>query len=311
MSLQYWKHKGQPQREKFVSLERGYHGDTIGAMSLGGVPAFKGPFDALTFESFRVQAPYCYRCPCGYEHYDPEGGTSCDLECTGLLDNLLKEEGANIAGMILEPLLMGAGGMLVYPVEYLLEVSRLCQRHGIHMILDEVATGFGRTGEMFAMDHAGVCPDFLCLSKGITGGTLPLAVTVTTEEICQAFYGDYQEGRTFFHGHTFTANPIASAAALASLDIFETERVMDRLPERVNALQSAKEALLGLPVVGDARGIGMVAAFELVQDKETRRPFPPAIRAGWQVYLKGLEKGLILRHTTPKPWIMQKNSYRM
>ncbi len=295
MSFQYWKNKGIEGREFFVSLERGYHGDTLGTMSLGGVPAFEGPFSPLTFDSMRVPAPYCYRCPVDPDNYSPESGRKCSLECFRLLEERVNDRADRICAIIVEPLLMGAGGMLVYPPEYLKRLRELCDRTGAHLILDEVATGFGRTGKMFAFEHARICPDFLCLSKGITGGTLPLAVTVTNEEVFQAFYADYTEGKTFFHGHTFTANPICAASALGSLDVFEQEDVMARLPERVSFLQDEKSRLLDVPMVGDVRGIGMVAAFELVRDKETRAPFDPALRVGWKVYLKGLEKGLVLR----------------
>ncbi len=295
MSLQYWRQIGDVKREKFIALERGYHGDTIGTMSLGGVPAFEGPFDPLVFESFTIPAPYCYRCPCDQENYSPGQGSSCNLECTEFLHRLLEREGENVAALILEPMLMGAGGMISYPKGYLQRVHALCERFGLHLIFDEVATGFGRTGKMFAMEHPGVVPDFICLSKGITGGTLPLAVTVTTKEIFEAFYADYNEGKTFFHGHTFTANPICCAAALGSLDVFEAEKVLEGLPAKVSRLQEGKMDFLDIPIVGDVRGIGMVAAFELVRDKEARSAFAPGERVGWQVYLRGLEKGLILR----------------
>ncbi len=289
ISLQYWKQTGQPQREKFISLERGYHGDTIGTISLGGVPAFEGPFHAVTFDSYKVPAPYCYRCPFGMEQ------GRCSLECAAPLEELFDRSGEEIAAMILEPMLMGAGGMIAYPAEYLKRVEELCRSHGCHLILDEVATGFGRTGRMFAMEHAGVTPDFVALSKGITGGFLPLAATVTTDEIYQAFYADYNEGKTFFHGHTFTANPLAAAAAVGSLRVFQEEKVMERLPARIARLQDGARAFAGLDHVGDIRGIGMVVAFELVQDKDGKRPFDPALRMGFEVYLQGLKRGVILR----------------
>ncbi len=295
MSFQYWKNKGIGQRELFVSLEHGYHGDTLGTMGLGGVPAFEGPFDKLTFDSLRVAAPYCYRCPAGQDKYEPGSGRSCDLQCFHILEEEVMQRAENVCAIVVEPLLMGAGGMLCYPPEYIKKLRSLCDKIGAHLIFDEVATGFGRTGKMFAMEHADVCPDFLCLSKGITGGTLPLAVTVTSEEVFQAFYADYSEGKTFFHGHTFTANPICTAAALGSLDVFEQEDVMSSVVKRSAFLQEEKFQLLELPIVGDVRGIGMVAAFELVADKETRRPFDSTKRVGWQVYLRGLEKGLVLR----------------
>ncbi len=295
MSFQYWKNLAVDGRELFVSLERGYHGDTLGTMSLGGVPAFEGPFSKLTFDSLRVPAPYCYRCPAGQERYDPVLGRRCNLECFDILERNVRQHARKVCAVVVEPLLMGAGGMVVYPEEYLVRLRGLCDRVGAHLVFDEVATGFGRTGKMFAFEHAGVAPDFLCLSKGITGGALPLAVTVTSRDVFRAFYAEYTEGKTFFHGHTFTANPICSAAALGSLDVFEKEKVLQSLPRKVEFLQEEKKRLLDVPLVGDVRGIGMVAAFELVGDRKKRTPLDPGLRAGWQVYLKGLERGLILR----------------
>ncbi|MBW1925980.1 MAG: adenosylmethionine--8-amino-7-oxononanoate transaminase [Deltaproteobacteria bacterium] len=301
MSLQYWKHMGETRRESFVSLERGYHGDTIGAMSLGGVPSFKGPFDALTFDSYRIPSPYCYRCP--YEAKPPAESPNhqitkslnCSIECLDPLEKLLADKGHEIAGIILEPLLQAAGGMIAYPVQYLKRLAGLASHHRIHLILDEVATGFGRTGRMFAFEHAGIAPDFLCLSKGLTAGFIPMAATITTDDVYHAFYADYEEGRTFFHGHTFTGNPLASAAALASLEIFEQEKVLDGLQDKIDILQSGMERFKELPWVGDVRGIGMVAAVELVMDRRTRTPFSSEKRVGWMIYKEGLKKGLILR----------------
>ncbi len=308
MSVQYWKQTGHEGKERFIALERGYHGDTIGTMSLGGVPAFKGPFDRLTFDSFRLPTPYCYRCPCGIEtsspvcesrddlpFFGPPRAPGCALECLKPLERLLAGRAEDIAALILEPLLMGAGGMIVYPVEYLQGIASLCRYYGVHLILDEVATGFGRTGRMFALEHAGICPDFLCISKGLTGGYLPMSATMTTEEVFKAFYGDYNEGKTFFHGHTFTANPLAVASALASFRVFEEERSLEGLPSKVEALQSGMRDLARFESVGDVRGIGMVASLELVADKGSKKPFPSEKRMGFQVYLEGLKHGLILR----------------
>ena len=301
MSLQYWKHMGETRRESFVSLERGYHGDTIGAMSLGGVPSFKGPFDALTFDSYRIPSPYCYRCPYKFRHsarsqdHSITKSLNCSIECLDPLEKLLADKGHEIAGIILEPLLQAAGGMIAYPVQYLKRLAGLASHHRIHLILDEVATGFGRTGRMFAFEHAGIAPDFLCLSKGLTAGFIPMAATITTDDVYHAFYADYEEGRTFFHGHTFTGNPLASAAALASLEIFEQEKVLDGLQDKIDILQSGMERFKELPWVGDVRGIGMVAAVELVMDRRTRTPFSSEKRVGWMIYKEGLKKGLILR----------------
>ena len=295
MSLQYWKQSGHLNKKTFASLQRGYHGDTIGTMSLGGVPAFEGPFNDILFDSIKIPPPYCYRCPVDPALYDPENGRKCNLECFNLLKEGLEKRANEICALVIEPLLMGAGGMISYPSEYIKKARTICNELNIHLIFDEVATGFGRTGKMFAMDHANVYPDFLCLSKGITGGTLPLAVTVTSKEIFSAFYADYNEGKTFFHGHTFTANPICTASALGSMEVFEREERLKKLPQIVNYLQERKKELLDIEIVGDARGIGMVAAFEMVKDKNSRKSFDPNLRLGFKVYLNGLKRGLILR----------------
>jgi adenosylmethionine-8-amino-7-oxononanoate aminotransferase len=290
MSFQYWKQAGHPEREQFVALDRGYHGDTIGTMSVGGTGGFHSIFAPLFFKTHRLPSPYCYRCA-----YARPCADDCALECLSPFETLLKKDGRNIAAIILEPLLQAAGGMIVYPVRYLKKLTDLARNHGIHIILDEVATGFGRTGRMFAMEHAGIEPDFLCLSKGLTGGYLPMAATLTTEEVFQAFYDDYEKGKTFFHGHTFTANPLAVAAALASLDVFEQEMVIEKAADKIAFLQREKERARDIPIVGDVRGIGMVAAFELVEDRTTKRPFDPKRRMGWHAYNEGLKKGLIIR----------------
>lgn len=290
MSFQFWKQTGQPKREKFIALDRGYHGDTIGTMSVGGTAGFHSMFSPLFFETYRLPSPYCYRCPC-----ERQGPHDCELECLLPLETILNDHGENIAGIILEPLLQAAGGMIVYPVRYIKKLAGLTKKQGMHLIFDEVATGFGRTGSMFALEHAGVEPDFLCLSKGLTGGYLPMAATLTTDRVFDAFYDSYEKGKTFFHGHTFTGNPLAVASALASLEIFEHEAVLEKVGDTVKFLQREKERARELPIVGDVRGIGMVAAFELVEDRISKKPFPSKARIGWHVYMEGLKKGLIIR----------------
>ncbi len=289
MAMQYFQLRGQPERCRFIGLERGYHGDTIGTMSIGGTPGFHGAFQSMLFDTFRIPSPYCYRCP---EQCTPD---SCELACTEHLSDLLDRHGDTIAALIIEPLLQAAGGMIVYPTAYLRRVCELCRRHGVLLIFDEVATGFGRTGRMFAMDHAGVAPDFLCLSKGLTGGCLPMAATMTTEEIFSAFYGPYQENRTFYHGHTFTGNPMAAAAALACLEVFEQEKTLENVAGTAAYLQRAVQEFHELDRVGDIRCIGTIAAMELVRDKTSKAPFTFEERVGWPIYLAGLEKGVILR----------------
>ncbi len=289
MAVQYWHLTGKPEKNTFLSLERGYHGDTLGTMGLGGVPQFKGPFDALTFDSIRLPAPYCYRCPVEREK------ETCQVECLDTLEKILLEHQDEIAAMVLEPLLMGAGGMLAYPVKYLKRLKEFLEGRDIFLIFDEVATGFGRTGTMFAFEQAGVVPDILCLSKGLTGGTLPLGATVTTNEVFNAFYADYNEGKTFFHGHTFTANPITTTCARASLELFKREGVLDHVKDVSAFLQREVQRFSDLNLIGDIRGLGMVVAFEIVKDKGGKVPYPSDLRMGWRVYLEGLTKGLILR----------------
>ena len=225
MSLQYWVNEGRPEKRRFVGFDRGYHGDTVGAMSVVGESLFNRAYRPMLFESFKVPTPYCYRCPAG------QGASCCNLACLKPLEELLQQQGGCIAGMILEPLLLGASGMIMYPPRALKRIAELTSQHRVHLILDEVATGFGRTGTMFAYEQAEVTPDFLCLSKGITGGTLPLAATLTTDAIFTAFYADALEYKTLYHGHTYTANAIGCAAALACLDVFAEERTLEKLTD--------------------------------------------------------------------------------
>jgi adenosylmethionine-8-amino-7-oxononanoate aminotransferase len=207
----------------------------------------------------------------------------------------LKKYKDKIAALILEPLLLAAGGMIVYPVQYLKRAAAIAKKYNVHLILDEVATGFGRTGKMFVCEHASVQPDFLCLAKGITSGTLPFAATLTTDKIYNAFYDDYEKFKTFYHGHTYTANPIGCAAALATLEIFEQEKTLQKLKTLVPIFHKGMEKFRPLPFVGDVRYIGMVGAIELVKDKKTKKPFDVKERIGQQIFQKGLKEHLILR----------------
>ena len=289
MSFQFWKNKGQGKKEKFIGLENGYHGDTVGAMSVGGISIFHQIFAPLLFPAFKIPSPYCYRCPCAKKR------ETCAIECVDPLEELLKEHNNEIAGIILEPLMQGSGGFIIYPVEYLKRVSELADAYNIHLIVDEVATGFGRTGKMFAVEHADVKPDFMCLSKGITNGTLPLAATLTTDEIYDAFYADYTRNMTFYHGHTYTANPLSTAAGFASLELFKKEKTLENAEARIATFHRVIQKFREIPIVGDVRYIGMVAAFELVRNRQTKEPFSFEDRIGFAVYKKGLKNGLLLR----------------
>jgi len=289
LSFQYWQNIGQPRKRKFVSLEHGYHGDTIGTMSVSGVDLFNRVFRPLFFSSYKVPSPYCYRCPLRKKR------ESCDIDCIRPLEKLLSEKAKDIAGIILEPMILAAGGMIVYSREYLAGAAKLAKRYDVHLIVDEVATGFGRTGKMFASEYAGLSPDLLCLSKGITAGYLPLGATMVKEKLYQAFYADYNKGKTFFHGHTYTANPLACAAAIASLKIFRQEKTLENIRGIIKLFHRRLEEFRSLEFIGDVRYLGLIGAIELVQDKAGKKPFPAGRRIGLEIYRQGLGKNLILR----------------
>lgn len=289
MSVQYWDNCGRREKTKFVALDMAYHGDTFGAMSVAGRSIFTKAFEPLLFETFHVPTPYCYRCPMSKDR------RSCQTECAEALETTLRRHNDEIAALVLEPLLLGAAGMIVYPPAYLAKAAALAHQYNVHLILDEVATGFGRTGRMFACEHASVQPDFLCLSKGITNGMLPFAATLTTEDIYAGFYDDYDKYKTLYHGHTYNANPIGCAAALANLDVFEQEQALEKIQEVIRELNHRLQALREHPYVGDVRTIGVVGALEFVKDKSTQEPFPIGERVGMRLFREGLKHNLILR----------------
>jgi adenosylmethionine-8-amino-7-oxononanoate aminotransferase len=289
MAFQYWKHKGVPGRNTFVCLSNAYHGDTIGAVSVGGIDIFHKAFEPLLFKTYRAPSPYCYRCELGKTYPD------CGLACLNELDEIFRAHSNEIAAMIIEPMIQAAGGMITSPPGYLKGVRALCNQYGILMVADEVATGFGRTGRMFACEYEGVIPDLLCLSKGITGGYLPLAVTLATDEIYGAFLGEFRDLKTFFHGHSYTGNPLACAAAVACLDLFEKEHILENLTGKAEILDKWLKQILSLEHVGDVRNIGLMAGVELVKDKETKEPYDWAEKMGWRVAYHARDKGVIIR----------------
>lgn len=289
MAYAYWHHKGWPGRTKFVGLRNAYHGDTIGAVSVGCVDAFHGVFRPLLFETLFAPSPYCYRCELGCSP------GSCNLACAAKLDSILEQNVSEIAGVIVEPLMQCAGGMIAAPPGYLKKIRESCDRHGVLLIADEIATGFGRTGRMFACQHEGVSPDLLCISKGLTNGYLPLAATLASRRIYDAFLGGVDEWKTFFHGHTFTGNPLGCAAALASLDVFEQERVFETLPAKIQLLGERLAKIRDNRWVGDVRQQGLLAGIELVADKTTRREFPYGLQVGAAVCMAARQHGAILR----------------
>jgi adenosylmethionine-8-amino-7-oxononanoate aminotransferase len=259
MAVQYWQNVGRPEKRAIVALDHAYHGDTAGAMSVGAESAFTSPFRSLLFPVHRVYSPYCYRCPVGKTR------PTCDIDCLTKLEQLLTQKRREIAAVIAEPLLQGAGGMIVHPVEFLQRVRRLCTESQVLLIADEVLTGFGRCGNMFACEVAGIVPDLMCLSKGLTGGVLPMGATVCTSGIHQAFVGA-DRSRTFYHGHSYTGNPIAAAAAVASLKIFEREPVFERIATISSIHCQRLAAIREHHAVGDVRSIGTMAAIELKTD---------------------------------------------
>lgn len=289
MAFQYWLLKGQPQRKLFVSLQHAYHGDTIGAVSVGGIDVYHSAFAPLLFKALRAPSPYCYRCSL---ELNPG---SCGLGCVREMEHILREHGSEVAAVILEPLIQAAGGMIAAPKGYLRGIRNLCSKYGILLIADEVATGFGRTGTMFACEQEGVSPDIMCVSKGITGGYLPLAATLSTEEIYRAFWGDYGELKTFFHGHSYTGNQLGCAAAIACLEVFEQDETLKRMIPKVAFFEEWLGKISHLEHVGDARGYGLMGGVELVRDRKNKEPYGWEERMGWKVASLAMRKGLFIR----------------
>jgi adenosylmethionine-8-amino-7-oxononanoate aminotransferase len=288
MAYQYWANLGQTQRRTFITLHHAYHGDTVGAMSASSDSIFTRAFAPLLFEVKRADAPYCYRCPVGLLR------ESCQIDCLTSLRQLLGEYGDTVAAVVVEPMLQGAGGMIVWPAEFLSDTRELCDEYGTLMIADEVLTGFGRTGKMFACEHAQVSPDIICLSKALTAGYLPLGVTAAKEKIYEAFLSD-DRTKTFFHGHSYTANPIACAVALASLDLFTDYEVLPRVLSLEAQMKTRLESLRASPHVGDIRVLGGVGAIELVQDKYSKMAGGYLDAVGARLANAFLERGLLLR----------------
>lgn len=292
MAFQYWKQKEGgifKGKTRYISLGEAYHGDTIGSVSVGGMDLFHDIFRPLLFGRIHVPAPYCYRCPLGLAR------PSCDMACAQAVEDVMAQNCGEIAAMIVEPLVQGAAGMIVAPEGYLKRVRELCSRYNILLIADEVAVGFGRTGKMFACQHEGVTPDLMCLAKGITGGYLPLAATLATDEVYKGFLGTHQECKTFFHGHTYTGNPVACAAALANIKLFEDEQVIEGLAKKISFLEQGLKSFAGLDHVGDVRQKGMMVGIELVKDKENKKPYPWEDNMGHRVILEARKNGLVIR----------------
>ncbi|GIZ10928.1 adenosylmethionine--8-amino-7-oxononanoate transaminase [Pseudomonas sp. NCCP-436] len=289
MSFHYWLNNGRPEKKRFVTLSNSYHGETVAAMSVGDVALFTDTYRALLLDTLKVPSPDCYLRPEGVSWEEHSRTMFSHME------QCLVEHADEIAAVIVEPLIQGAGGMRMYHPVYLKLLREACDRYGVHLIHDEIAVGFGRTGSMFACEQAGITPDFLVLSKALTGGYLPMAAVLTTNEIYAAFYDDYATLRAFLHSHTYTGNPLACAAALATLDIFRDDDVIEKNRALAARMASATEHLKDHPHVAEVRQTGMALAIEMVQDKAGKTPYPWQERRGLRVYQHALERGALLR----------------
>lgn len=290
MAVQYWHLKGQSQRAQIATLAESYHGDTVGSMSLGYSETFHRYHKSLLFPVTRLTPPHVFRY---YDGMDEENALNASIADA---KDKLYAQAHTFAAVVMEPLMQGAAGMWSQPVGYVRAIADLCKEHGILLVLDEVATGFGRTGKMFACDQAGVTPDILCMAKGITGGYLPLAATLSSEEIFSAFLGEYKDYKTFFHGHTYTGNPLGCAAALANLELFERDAVLEKMQPRIMTIRERLEnEFLKLSHVSDVRQWGYMAGIELVEDKANRKNYAAEKRIGHKVILEARKRGVIVR----------------
>jgi len=291
IAFQYWQQRKNPipTKKKFIHLVNSYHGDTIGSVSVGGIDLYQSMYHPLLFPTLSIPFPYCYRCPLGCVR------SECGMKCLDVLFDILMHQHDDIAAFIIEPMIMGAAGMITYPEGYLTRVRELCTTYNILLIVDEVATGFGRTGKMFACEHEEILPDIMTVAKGLTGGYLPLAATLTSEEIFNAFLGTYDESKTFFHGHSYTGNQLACAVARANISLFEKEEILKSLPEKVRIIESGLKRFIHLSHAGDIRQAGMMVGIELVKNKNTKEPFTPEERISNRVIREVQNRGMVTR----------------
>ncbi len=289
MSFHYWKNVGKPEKTRFITLSNSYHGETLGALAVGDVALYKETYQPLLMDVVTVPSPDCFA---------REPGESWEAHTKKMfahMERALEQHASQACAVILEPLVQCAGTMRMYHPVYLKLLREACDRHGVHLIADEIAVGFGRTGTMFACEQAGITPDFMCLSKGLTGGYLPLSVVLTREAVYQAFYDDYATLRAFLHSHSYTGNALGCRAALATLDIFESDGVITKNRALAQEMATAAAPLAEHPHVAEVRQHGMILAIEMVKDKQSRAPYDWKERRGLKVYRHALKRGVLLR----------------
>ncbi|MHB1545510.1 MAG: adenosylmethionine--8-amino-7-oxononanoate transaminase [bacterium] len=291
VAFQYFRQKGSAykNKKKIIAATSAYHGDTIGSVSVGGIELFHSIYKPLLFETIRITYPYCYRCPFNLKY------AGCGLHCAKEAEKIIKVHAEESCALIIEPMIQGASGMVTMPPGYMKKIERACKDNEVLLILDEVATGFGRTGKMFAAFHEDVLPDAMCVAKGITGGYLPMAATLFTREIYDGFLGNYQDNKTFFHGHTYTGNQLAAACAVKSLELFKKYDLLNKMQPLITRFNELLKDFWTLENVGDIRNIGLMAGIELVKDGETGEPFSAADKIGRKVVLNARENGVIIR----------------
>ena len=289
IAYQYFQQTGKPEKKKIISFVNAYHGDTIGSVSVGGIDLFHQIYKPLLFETVKIPYPYCYRCPYG------KSPDTCNMECLTEAKEIIRHHRDDAAAIVIEPRIQGAAGMITAPDGFLKGIYEAAKENNILLIADEVATGFGRTGKMFAVEHEDVTPDIMAVAKGISGGYLPNAATLTTDEVYYGFYADYGEKKTFFHGHTYTGNPLAAAAAIANIDLFKKEKTIENLQPKIEHLRKRLQDFWKLKHVGDIRQAGFMVGIELVVDRDTKEEYPYEVRIGHRVIVRARKYGIIIR----------------
>lgn len=290
LSFQYFQQTGFSKKKRFMALTDAYHGETIGALSIGACDLYSKIYKPILLDVIRIQAPDCYRCPFN------KNRDNCQCECFCDCEKQFEKYGAQTAAILVEPLLQGSAGMKIYPALYLKKLREICDKYNVHLIADEIATGFYRTGKMFACNHADITPDIMCVSKGLTGGYMPMAIAITTDKIYDAFYDEYNTHKAFMHSHTYSGNPLGASCALGVLDILETGEIQKHLAEVTPYFNNLiKENFLNHKNIGEVRSIGLINAIEIVKNKNTKESFDSKLRTGYQIYKKALQKGVLLR----------------